>query len=639
MSLTRQLWLAVALVMALAFGGSFVLSTAAARQYFEQQLFVKNVDNATSLALSMSQMKKDTVTLELLLSAQFDAGHYRLIRLVDPAGSLIMERRDDAPVLGVPGWFRSIVALEVAPGLAQVQDGWNQYGSLSVQSHDQYAYVGLWRATWQLLAWFALTALVVGLLGSVLLRLILRPLGQVVEQAEAMGRRQFRSEPEPTTPEFRQLVRSMNGLSDRVQQMLRDESQRVEHLRRQVQLDLLTGLSNRDSFIASLADALGGDEHGSGGVLVMLRLAGLAELNRSIGREAVDELLRRVAGHLARAATGHSNSWTTARLGSADFAVIAAGETEALAIAVRLAAQAKLALDRPDSAQDAVIWCGCSDYQRGESRSAVLARVDAALVQAERAGSVVVLAEAPLIQPILPTDLASWRPALESALDAHGVQLGRFPVTAVDGALLHEEAPLRLHLAGSWIPAARFIAWAARLGLMPRLDRRVIEAALSYLAQGHSALSVNVSPESLCDPDFVAFVQSRVMAQPALAPRLCLEVPEYGALRHLDEFRRFCHAVKPLGCPLGLKQAGTRFSRIWELHDLGLDYLKLEGSLVQGLGGNAEQSIFLRSLCTVAHAMGLKILATGVKETQELALLADLGMDGYTGPAVKPRPG
>lgn len=81
MSLTKQLWLAIGLVMALAFGGSMLVSVLSARHYLQQQLQVKNIDNATSLALALSQLDKDPVTVELQVAAQFDAGHYRFIQI------------------------------------------------------------------------------------------------------------------------------------------------------------------------------------------------------------------------------------------------------------------------------------------------------------------------------------------------------------------------------------------------------------------------------------------------------------------------------------------------------------------------------------------------------------------------------
>lgn len=635
MSLIRQLWLAVVVVMTLAFGGTFVVSTVAARHYFEQQLFVKNVDNATALALSMSQMDKDPVTLELLLSAQFDAGHYRLIRLTDPSGNAIVERRNDRPVAGVPAIFVAAVPLRVAPGVAQVQDGWKQYGTLSLESHDQYAYAELWSVTLRLLGWFTVASLGVGAIGSALLRLILRPLKAVVDQAEAIGKRRFVTQVEPFTIEFRQLVRSMNALSGRVQQMLHDESQKVEQLRLAAQIDPVTGLLNRETFIATLEDALVRDDQRASGVLVILRVSNLVELNRAIGREAVDQLLRRVGERLTHVAARQAGSWTVARLSGADFVVMAPDETDAVLIADLLSSQAQLALDRPDTEKESAIRAGCTCYQRAESRAAVLARADGALAQAEQSGAALVQADQPATRSELPTDLASWRRVLEDAMRSHGVRLGRYPVTSVEGAILHHESPVRLKIGQDWLPAARFIAWAARLGLMPRLDTLVVEAALQQITEHRTAVSVNVSPEALCDPGFGAFMVRKLGDQPELAEMLWLEIPEFGALRHLPEFRRFCHALKPLGCKLGLKHAGLQFSRVWELHDLGLDYLKLDGSIVHGVRERIGHQVFLRSLCTVAHTVGLTtIAAAGIDDERDLPVLADLGIDGFTGPAV-----
>ena len=93
MSLVKQLWLAIALVMLIAFGGSFLVSTLSARNYLEEQLRLKNFDNATSLAATLSQTLErtpgDEVTIELQIAAQFDLGHYESIRLVDPSGKVI----------------------------------------------------------------------------------------------------------------------------------------------------------------------------------------------------------------------------------------------------------------------------------------------------------------------------------------------------------------------------------------------------------------------------------------------------------------------------------------------------------------------------------------------------------------------
>jgi hypothetical protein len=74
MSLFRQLWLAVIASTVIAFAGSFVVSMLTARHYLEEQLAIKNSDNASALALSMSQLDKDPVTVELQVAAVSTAG-------------------------------------------------------------------------------------------------------------------------------------------------------------------------------------------------------------------------------------------------------------------------------------------------------------------------------------------------------------------------------------------------------------------------------------------------------------------------------------------------------------------------------------------------------------------------------------
>ena len=162
MTLTKQLWLAVAAIMIIAFGISFLASAWSAKSYLEDQLRLKNVDNANSLALSMSQMDKDPVLIELLVSAQFDIGHYKQIKLISPSGKVMIERVSEGVNDQVPAWFVNLIPLVTEPGIALVQDGWRQYGTLTVISDDRFAYLALWQGNLRLLLWFLVGALLCG---------------------------------------------------------------------------------------------------------------------------------------------------------------------------------------------------------------------------------------------------------------------------------------------------------------------------------------------------------------------------------------------------------------------------------------------------------------------------------------------
>lgn len=629
MSLTKQLWLAIATVMTLVFGGAFVVSTLATKRYLEEQLYVKNVDNATALALSMSQLPKDPVTVELQLSAQFDAGHYRSIRLTDPAGQLLVERNNEALMGEVPGWFIRLIPFTVQPGVAQVQDGWKQFATLTLESHTRFAYTELWRGTLRMLGWFLAAAAVSGLIGTALLRLVLRPLREVVDQAEAIGGRRFITTREPRTTEFRSVVRAMNALSERVKAMVTEESRRVDELRRQAQTDPLTGLLSRESFGRTLEAALTSDDTRGAGCLAIARMAELAKLNRSLGREATDQLLRRIGERLQILQESHPG-WAAGRLNGADFALLAPGAEDPETLGRRLAAEIHLVTDQ---SSELGLPVGATPYRAGETVAQLLARADGALAMAEAAGDVAVRPAEPTHHRE-PQDLAGWRTSLEAAMAPESLQLGSYPVRDTQGRVLHLEAPARLRLGGEWLPAGRFVAWAGRLGLLPALDALVVDAALARISRERVPLGINLSPESVRDATFLQGLVLRLKRQPELATLLWLEVPEFGAFRHLAAFRAFCLALKPLGCHLGLEHVGPCFSRIGELHDVGLDYLKVDAAVIRDIQHNPGNQAFLRGLCMVAHSIGLAAIAEGVVSEGEKAMLPGLGLDGLTGPAI-----
>ena len=74
MSLIKQLWLAIIALLLLSFVGSLAIRITRSLDYIEQEVRINNEDNVTALALSMSQLDKELVTLELLIAAQFDTG-------------------------------------------------------------------------------------------------------------------------------------------------------------------------------------------------------------------------------------------------------------------------------------------------------------------------------------------------------------------------------------------------------------------------------------------------------------------------------------------------------------------------------------------------------------------------------------
>ena len=636
MSLIKQLWIATLCLTLLALGGSLVVGTLSARDYLVQALTVKNIDNAGGLALALSHLPKDPVSIELQLSARMDTGHYRLIRLVDPKGEVVAEQVAEGGDGDVPIWFRALIPMQAAAGVAQVQDGWHQFGTLSVVSHDRYAYESLWRSTLDLLLWFAVGGVACGALVTLLLKRILRPLDDVVEQATAIGERRFVSTREPGTLEFRRVVGAMNALSARVRLMLGEEAERLETLRFQSQHDDLTRLMTRTQFLRRVESALAREDEQAGGTLVIARVGDIASLNRQHGRPVVDDLLRALGHHLLHLASSRPD-WEAGRLNGTDFALLATGEDDATGLAKRVQAviEEALALAGDGTRLEVAFPLGACAFSPGTALKSLLARTDGALAIAEQAGARAISVADPDRPSLAHTELAGWRQAIEGALQVGGMQLGRFPVVDTTGELLHFEAPVRLAMDGGCQSAGYFMPWAARLGVINRIDAEVVRLALRSIASSGEPLGINISAESLRDAGFRSLLLASFAEQPASARQLWVEVPEYGVVQHPNEFRELCHALKPLGCRIGIEHCGRQLKQLGDLHDLGLDYLKVDAALIRGIDTDAGNQSVLRSLCVLAHSIGVRVIAEGVSSDAERLVLPALGIDGMTGPGVR----
>lgn len=634
MSLFRQIWLAVIASTVIAFAGSFLASMLTARHYLEQQLAIKNNDNAASLALSISQLEKDPITIELQVAAIFDSGQYAVVRLTDPNGKTMIEKTSPPLAGNVPDWFVRIFPIASLPGQAQISNGWNQFATIELISHSHFAYQELWRGAFKLLGWFAVAGVLMGLLGMQLLRRIKRPLDAVVGQAQAISERRFINMPEPEIPELKSVAGAMNTMVDRLKAMFAEEAARLEHVRREANLDALTGLANRAYFMNQLASALSDDDAAPHGTLLMLRLADLAGINRRVGRETADELLRRIGGAFAGIASEHPNA-AAARLNGADFALIIPGTPDAAPFAEKLLRLLNdlVAAGLIDSERIGHIASGT--YLHDQSAGSLLSRVDTALAAAENQSGLA-WQQADSQNDQQATSNADWKKLLDGAIHAQRLRLIEFPVAGNAGQLLHLECPLRLKASddGEWLTAGSFMPMASRLAMTAELDLAAARLALERIAAGASAVAVNLSGESIVDTAFRARLLALIGSRKELAPRLWLEVSEIGAFQHFAAFQAFCDALRPLGCRLGIEHFGRQFSEIGRLHGMGLDYLKVDGSFIRAIDSQSGNQAFLKGLCSIAHNIGLTVIAEGVHTPEELATLPELGFDGATGPAV-----
>lgn len=634
MSLMRQLWLAVIVSTVLAFAGSLLVSIWSAQGYLTQQLERKNGDVANSLALSMTQQNKDPVTVELQLTALFDTGYYQLISVVDPLGKVISQRIQDKSEANVPTWFIKAFPIDSKPGLAQISNGWKQYGTVKVVSHTQFAYQALWEQTGKLLLWFCVGGSCVGILGMLALRAIGRSLNDVVKQAGAISDRRFVTISEPRTPELRALARAMNGMVASVRQMFNETATRLEELLRRVNYDQLTGLPNREYFMAYFKEQLTGDEEAGSGILAVMRLPDLNEVNDAVGRVGADKLLKEIGQIFTNFSRKYEGA-LSGRIKAGDIAVVLPGENDPRHISEQLA---KLFdenlvpqwLGLPD-----IYHLGVVRFEHGSNFGEILSRVDHAIALAEGDGANASrVVESDSQMHVIPGE--QWRTLLTQGVNTGNVKLMFYPVIRHEGIILHQEGVVRLQSEPGkpLLTAGDFMPIAAHLNLTALIDLEVIRLAILHLSTIKDDVAVNLSAETIGNWTFRTDLSKLLRSHPEICPRLWFEVTEYGAFKHFDAFKDLCQALKDFGCHVGIEQFGQRLSESQKLTELGLDYVKIHPGLIHGIEENKGNQEFLDRFCGIAHAVGVIVIAVGVRNETELPILKSLGIDGLTGPVI-----
>ncbi len=632
MSLIRQVWLLLSVTLVLAFAGAIGVSVHSARHYLQTQLNLKNNDTAQSLALTLSQQKGDPVALELAISSQFDTGFYERIRLIAPGGKTIVEKQGDAHPQDAPAWFVGLLGLAPADGVAQVSDGWRQIGRLEVRSQSAFADDELWQSTLNTVGVLLVLVVGAGIFSTVGVNRIRVPLLRTVDQAKAITERRFVTVDEPDMPELRNVTRAMNAMVGRVKAMFDEQAGQVELLRRQAHCDPLTGLSNRAHFLGRMKVMLDSEDGAAGGALVMVRLVELQSLNRTLGRSATDRLLQDAAAAMVESSRRLSAA-EVGRLNGSDFALALPDVDSVREAAVDVAARLRSLLRVHDGGAHVVV--GAVRWVHGAPVSTLLAAADQALARAESRGPYTVEFDDSNDNNALGED--AWRHRIQTALAERSAQLVDFPLVGRNGELVHHESPLRLRLGaeGALVSAAQWLPMARRAQLTADVDLLAIELALLAIAADSQPRSINVSPSSLADSAFSTRVHTLVVAHAAAATKLSLELAEAGAVRQLHLVRELAEQLQGSGTKIGLEHAGERLGETRGLLEAGLDFVKLDASLLQGLAADDARAQHVAGTVRMLHGIGLRVYAEGVTEVDDAAALWAVGVDGLTGPVVQ----
>jgi EAL domain-containing protein (putative c-di-GMP-specific phosphodiesterase class I)/GGDEF domain-containing protein len=634
----RQIGLLLSMVVLLAFGGSAAVGTWIFQKSMESQWQARNGDAAILLAQVANAQRGDLKLIQLVLQAQFDAGHYRRIRLVGVNGASIVDFESPEKVGNAPLWFIRALPLQAPPGESTVIDGWRQIGKLTVESHGAWAYNALWDGMLR----FIVTLLVIGAAALAVAFTFVggwrRILDGMVRQARGVEQARFTEIEVPRTLELKALATGMNSMVRRIKVLFENQASQLDAMRRQLQLDGVCGVSNRAHFLPQLERALGGSSTASTvsrrGSLILLRVQALNAVNRRVGRNVADKLLADIGAQLNEYASRVEGS-LCGRLNGSDFALYVPVNGVAKVVAEELAATMRPLFLQADP--QAEFHIGALDGLATGAVGQTLSKADQALAQAESV--------APFTVEVRPGSEGEvmgeqeWRRRVTEALHMGRTRLVEFAVIGPDGALLHLECPLRLQLEpnGPFYSSTHWLPMAIRAQLVQQADLQATRMALEAIGRDGVRRSVFMSAASLADAQFVNSVGALLAKNPSAASRLVVEATESAA--HPEQAWPAAAALwKPLGVRFGLGGAKESLQTLLEAKGKGLDFLKVDGRFLRGIHQDAKLAEYAGQVVATARSIGVTLYAEGISQVEDLPALWRLGFDGATGPAIK-RPG
>src|SRR5215470_12758337 len=411
----------------------------------------------------------------------------------------------------------------------------------------------------------------------------------------------------------------------------------LDQLIREAFRDSLTGLPNRALFMDRLAHALTRAERsGTNLAVLFLDLDRFKIVNETLTHEVGDRVLIEVSHRLAACLRPED---TVARLGGDEFALLledTADLTTATAAAERISAdiQRPIVIDGRDvliSASIGIALTGGGSMVPDE----VLRNADLAMYQAKAEGR----ARYELYQPGLSVSTRE-RLDLQSDLRAagarHELTLRYQPVVALaTGRAIEVEALIRWdhRRRGALLPAD-FIALSEESGLIVPMGQWVLREACrqarAWQSEGGATpliVGVNLSASQF-ERDALAEEIAGILRETALEPgRLQLELSEAVLMRDDPRMLDRLEALKAVGVRLAIDDFGTGYASLSYLKRLPVDCLKIDRSLVKGVGLETEDTAIIRALVTLAQSLGIVVTAEGVETANQLAQLRAVGCD------------
>ncbi len=412
------------------------------------------------------------------------------------------------------------------------------------------------------------------------------------------------------------------------------------HMHRLAYYDTLTGLPNRRLFLDQLHQALAlAKREGRKAGLIFLDLDNFKDVNDIHGHDFGDMLLREVT---ARLSLVMRESDTFARFGGDEFVIILSsiqGHESAAMVAERIGS----VFVEPFSMEGHLIFSnasiGIAIYpDDGADKESLLKSADTAMYYAKNEGrSCYRFFSADMNQQIIRR--VALEKGLRSGLENNEFFLHYQPQWDLQTAAMSGfEVLLRWRSADfGLMPPSEFIALTEDTGLIIDLGEWVLRSAClqtqNWWQAGHQGLkvAVNISGQQMRQPNFLKMVEG-IIRETAIDPALLeLEITESVIMENAEKTISILKGLKEMGILLSIDDFGTGYSSLSYLRNFPIDRIKIDRSFITCVNSVTADTKIVEAIISLARSLGLKVVAEGVENEEQLQFLHRRGCDEVQG--------
>jgi diguanylate cyclase (GGDEF)-like protein/PAS domain S-box-containing protein len=396
------------------------------------------------------------------------------------------------------------------------------------------------------------------------------------------------------------------------------------------------GLMRRPELLEALAERLATPSPGGMRCLALIRIDKFAALERVVGATASEEVILGVARLVKD--TLHPKE-VAGRFGGVRFLVLLerGNEHDISAWSERVLARVQRHVMRiRDKSVSVTCTIGLSVVSPGDPQ---LDAVIQDAIESNRKGSArggnqsVISDRADNDSRVMSYDQV-WVKHIKAALMENRFRLVQQPIASLQGEDpgMFDVLVRMIDQQGKEVLPSEFMAAAGRNDLLKNIDRWVVGASLSFAAQKKpQCLFVRLSRETARDAAFLEWLDNHLRSSRAEPQRLCFQVTEESAASHVPEVTALAAALRERRFRFALEGFGSGRNSTGMLESVPLDFVKIDGTLVQGLSGDPQLQQRVRLLVEAARKHGIQTVAERVEDANTMAVLWQVGVQYIQG--------